>query len=651
MGEPARKLEKDNFTPTNGVGHVSHLREGEKFNLKVFLKKHGEMIAALVAGVLILIGWVLSTQTSGAIVDIFFITAFVIGGYAKAKEGITETIKDKSLNVELLMFLAAIGAAIIGYWLEGAILIFIFSMSGALETYAMNKSSDELSALMSLTPETARVLVNGKEKSVLAKDLQISDTILVKPGELIPADGIIVRGKTSVNESAITGESMPVRKGEEEEVLASTVNLDGMVHIKVNKTNENTLFQKIIKLVQNAQEEKPPAHLFIERVENSYVIAVLVASGLMMFLPHFIFGWSWNETIYRALVLLVVASPCALVASTMPAILSAISKGARKGMVFKGGVHLEGMAKISAIAFDKTGTLTIGKPEVTQIVAKEGWDVNQVLQIAVSIENYSNHPLASAMIRKAEKEKVKLLEVENLKDVPGWGIEGKVNNVHYQIGKADFVGKGKAKAFLDTVVLQATGKTLVFVKNEHEIIGALALKDVVRTDAKKAIEEINAAGVETYMLTGDSGETAHEIAREVGVTQFKAECLPGQKLDEIKMLTKEYEHVAMVGDGINDTPALATAHIGIAMGAGSDAALETANVVIANNDLRSIPYTMKLSKKMNRIVKQNMVFSIAVIVALIASNFMQSLSLPLGVIGHEGSTILVILNGLRMLRG
>src|SRR5699024_4381735 len=313
---------------------------------------------------------------------------------------------------------------------------------------------DELSALMSLTPETARVLVNGKEKSLLAKDLQISDTILVKPGELNPADGIIVRGKTSVNESAITGESMTVRKGEEEEVLASTVNLDGMVHIKVNKTNENTLFQKIIKLVQKAQEEKHPAHLFIERVENSYVIAVLVASGLMMFLPHFIFGWSWNETIYRALVLLVVASPCALVASTMPAILSAISKGARKGMVFKGGVHLEGMAKISAIAFDKTRTLTIGKPEVTQIVAKEGWDVNQVLQIAVSIENYSNHPLASAMIRKAEKEKVKLLEVENLKDVPGWGIEGKVNNVHYQIGKADFVGKGKAKAFLDTVVLQ-----------------------------------------------------------------------------------------------------------------------------------------------------------------------------------------------------
>ncbi|MEN1968561.1 heavy metal translocating P-type ATPase [Lentibacillus sp. N15] len=614
-------------------------------------QKHGEMIAALVAGVLILIGWDLSAKTSNPMVDGLFITAFVIGGYAKTKEGITETIKDKTLNVELLMFLAAIGAAVIGYWLEGAILIFIFSLSGALETYAMNKSSDELSALMSLTPETARVLRNGKEESILARDLQIGDTILVKPGELMPADGVVVKGKTSVNESAITGESMPVRKGENEEVLASTVNLDGVVQIKVNKTNENTLFQKIIKLVQSAQEEKPRAHLFIERVENSYVIAVLVASGLMMFLPHFLFGWSWNETIYRALVLLVVASPCALVASTMPAILSAISKGAREGMLFKGGVHLEGLAKLSAIVFDKTGTLTTGKPEVTHIAACDGWDSNQILQIAISIENYSNHPLASAMMRKAKKEGVDLLKAGEIKDEPGWGIEGIVNDVHYKIGKADFVGTKKAGVFLNTATLETMGKTIVFVKNEEEVIGALALKDAVRSDVKKAIEDINAAGVETYMLTGDSEEMASEIAREVGVTQYKSECLPDQKLDEIKKLTKEYQRVAMVGDGTNDTPALATAHVGIAMGAGTDAALETANVVIVNNDLRSIPYTIQLSKKMNRIVKQNMVFSIVVIVALIASNFMQNLSLPLGVIGHEGSTILVILNGLRMLKG
>lgn len=623
----------------------------KKTRWKEQFQKHGEMVAALVAGVLILIGWGLSIVMSGPVINILFIAAFVIGGFAKAKEGIEETIKDKTLNVELLMFLAAIGAAIIGYWLEGAVLIFIFALSGALETYTMNKSKNELSALMSLQPETARVLRNGKEESILAKDLEIGDTILVKPGELIPADGVVVKGKTSVNESAITGESMPVGKKEHEEVLASTVNLDGVVHVKVSKTNENTLFQKIITLVQNAQEEKPPAHLFIERLENAYVMVVLIGSGLMMFLPHYLFGWSWNETIYRALVLLVVASPCALVASTMPAVLSAISNGSRQGVLFKGGVHLEGLAKLSAIAFDKTGTLTIGKPEVTNVVARDGWDQDKILQIAVSIEHYSNHPLASAIIRRAKKAEIPLLEAEDIKDVPGWGIEGTVNGVRYQIGKADFVGKEAAKEFLSTTPLEAIGKTIVFVKKDREIIGALALRDIVRSDAKEAISAINAAGIDTFMLTGDSEETAREIAHEIDVKQYKAECLPDEKLEEIKKLTKKYRWVAMVGDGTNDTPALAMANVGIAMGAGTDAALETADVVIMKNDLRQIPNTIRLSKRMNRIVKQNMVFSVAVIVVLIAANFMQDLSLPLGVIGHEGSTILVIMNGLRLLRG
>lgn len=623
----------------------------KKTRWKEQFQKHGEMVAALVAGVLILIGWGLSIVMSGPVINILFIAAFVIGGFAKAKEGIEETIKDKTLNVELLMFLAAIGAAIIGYWLEGAVLIFIFALSGALETYTMNKSKNELSALMSLQPETARVLRNGKEESILAKDLEIGDTILVKPGELIPADGVVVKGKTSVNESAITGESMPVGKKEHEEVLASTVNLDGVVHVKVSKTNENTLFQKIITLVQNAQEEKPPAHLFIERLENAYVMVVLIGSGLMMFLPHYLFGWSWNETIYRALVLLVVASPCALVASTMPAVLSAISNGSRQGVLFKGGVHLEGLAKLSAIAFDKTGTLTIGKPEVTNVVARDGWDQDKILQIAVSIEHYSNHPLASAIIRRAKKAEIPLLEAEDIKDVPGWGIEGTVNGVRYQIGKADFVGKEAAKEFLTTTPLEAIGKTIVFVKKDREIIGALALRDIVRSDAKEAISAINAAGIDTFMLTGDSEETTREIAHEIDVKQYKAECLPDEKLEEIKKLTKKYRWVAMVGDGTNDTPALAMANVGIAMGAGTDAALETADVVIMKNDLRQIPNTIRLSKRMNRIVKQNMVFSVAVIVVLIAANFMQDLSLPLGVIGHEGSTILVIMNGLRLLRG
>jgi Cd2+/Zn2+-exporting ATPase len=614
-------------------------------------KKHGEMIAALTAGALIFIAWGLSAASLGAVAIILFISAYVIGGFAKAKEGIEETIKDKTLNVELLMFLAAIGAAVIGYWLEGAVLIFIFALSGALETYTMNKSKKELSSLMSLQPETACVLRNGREQTVLAEELDIGDIILVKPGERMPADGVIIRGQTSVNEAAITGESMPVHKAGDDEVLAGTVNLDGAVQVKVAKTSDDTLFQKIIALVQQAQDEKPPSHLFIERLESTYVKIVLVCSGLMMFVPHFLFGWPWNETIYRALVLLVVASPCALVASTMPAVLSAISYGARQGMLFKGGIHLEGLAKLKAIAFDKTGTLTAGKPEVTEVSLKNGWNQEPLIQIAASIENYSNHPLATAITDYAKKANISLLEPEEIKNMPGWGVDASVRGTHYKVGKADFVGRTEAEKFLRDTSLQTTGKTVVFVKDEEGIVGALALKDTVRPEVKEAIAAINRAGVQTFMLTGDSEETAREIARETGVKHVRAECLPDEKLDYIKALTKKYRHVGMVGDGINDTPALATADIGIAMGAGTDAALETADVVIVKNDLRQIAKTIRLSKRMNGIVKQNMAFSIAVIFVLIASNFLQDLSLPMGVVGHEGSTILVILNGLRLLRG
>lgn len=640
MGTPARRLNKK-------VSTVSDALETRWIQR---LQKHGEMIAALGAGALILIGWGLSAVDFKTVAAILFVAAFIIGGYAKAKEGIEETLKDKTLNVELLMFLAAIGAAVIGYWLEGAVLIFIFSLSGALETYTMNKSKNELSSLMSLQPETARIIRDGEEQMVLANDLAIDDLILIRPGERMPADGIIARGQTSVNESAITGESMPVRKKEHGEVLAGTVNLDGAVHVKVTKTNENTLFQKIIALVQRAQDEKPPSHLLIERLENSYVLAVLLCSGLMMFLPHYLFGWTWNETIYRALVLLVVASPCALVASTMPAVLSAISRGARQGMLFKGGAHLEGLAKLNAIAFDKTGTLTTGNPEVTNVETRNGWDQHRLLQIAASVESYSNHPLASAITSYAKDADIPLLTADHIKDVPGWGIEAVVDGALYKIGKADFAGTKEAEEFLKETTLLAAGKTLVFIKTGTEIVGALALKDAVRPEVKEAIEAINRAGVETFMLTGDSEETAREIARETGVKHYKAGCLPDEKLEEIKALTKKYRRVAMVGDGINDTPALATADIGIAMGAGTDAALETADVVIVKNDLRQIAASIRLSRRMNRIVKQNMVFSVAMILMLIASNFMQDLSLPMGVVGHEGSTILVILNGLRLLR-
>ena len=325
------------------------------------VKVNGELIAAIVCGIFILLGWLYNRSDAENISIILYILAFVIGGFAKAKEGITSTIENKQLNVEMLMILAAIGSAIIGYWTEGAILILIFSLSGALETYTMNKSHKEISSLMELQPEEALRVTNGIEEHVHISELTIGDLILIKPGERIPSDGKIVKGLTTIDEAAITGEAIPVSKSNQDDVFAGTVNLNGSITVEITKPTNETLFQKIIELVQSAQSEKSPSQLFIERFEGNYVKIVLAVVAVMMFLPHFLLGWSWTETFYRAMVLLVVASPCALVASIMPATLSAISNGARHGILFKGGVHLENLSHIQAIAFDKTGTLTKGQ--------------------------------------------------------------------------------------------------------------------------------------------------------------------------------------------------------------------------------------------------------------------------------------------------
>ncbi|TKC16262.1 heavy metal translocating P-type ATPase [Robertmurraya kyonggiensis] len=617
------------------------------------IKPHAELIAAILSGVLILIGWILEKNEFTTASIVLFLFAFVIGGFAKAKEGIEDTIENKELNVEMLMIFAAIGSAIIGYWTEGAILIFIFSMSGALETYTMNKSHKEISALMELQPEEALVVTNGIEKITAVSDLKIGDLILVKPGERVPSDGRIVKGQTNVDEAAITGESIPVTKGIDEDVYAGTVNLNGSITVEITKASTETLFQKIIQLVQSAQSEKSPSQLFIEKFEGTYVKVVLAVVALMMFLPHFLLDWTWTETFYRAMILLVVASPCALVASIMPASLSAISNGARHGILFKGGVHLENLGHLKAIAFDKTGTLTKGKPEVTDVFVLEGLDVEEILSITASIESHSTHPLANAIVQYSKKELHKpLMTLESIEDVSGYGVQASIAQDKWKIGKADFVGKDAADAFLDGVApkLSSEGKTVVFAKKNDAIVGVVALKDVVRDETKEAIKTLRKKGIYTVMLTGDSQSTANAIAAESHVDEFIAECLPENKVDELKKLKERFGQVAMVGDGINDAPALATANVGIAMGEGSGVALETADVVLMKNELPRIAEAIKLSEKMNQIVKQNVIFSISVIMLLIITNFLQFIDLPFGVIGHEGSTILVILNGLRLLK-
>ncbi|WP_320939536.1 heavy metal translocating P-type ATPase [Lysinibacillus capsici] len=624
----------------------------ENIRLIEKVKEHAELIAALMAGIFILLAWRLDTNGQTTASVLLYLIAFCVGGFAKAKEGIEETIVERKLNVELLMVLAAIGSAAIGYWTEGAILIFIFAVSGALETYAMNKSHREISALMNLQPEEAWLVRGGFEPmKVSVSTLQIGDHLLIKPGERIPADGIIFKGQSSIDESAISGEPLPISKSEGDEVFAGTVNLNGAITMEMTKANSETLFQKIIQLVQSAQSEKSPSQQFIEKFEGTYVKFVLLGVAIMMVLPHFLLGWDWTTTFYRAMVLLVVASPCALVASIMPATLATISNGAKNGVLFKGGLHLEHLSVLRALAVDKTGTLTQGKPVVTDFIVRDGVERDTALAILAGIESQSNHPLAQAITSYAKAEGIDILPQATIEDIPGWGIKGTIQNKEYQVGKPEFVDVQLANNFANNAVtkLAAEGKTVIFIRDQHGIVALTALKDTVRSEAKKAVTLLKELGIQVVMLTGDNEKTAKVIAKEAGVTEFVAECLPETKVTEMKRLLTQHQFVGMVGDGINDAPALATATTGIAMGEGTDVALETADVVLMKNDLSKIAYAVRLSRKMQRIVKQNIFFSIGVIVLLIASNFLQVVDLPLGVIGHEGSTILVILNGLRML--
>ncbi|MFC4619308.1 heavy metal translocating P-type ATPase [Camelliibacillus cellulosilyticus] len=632
-----------------GLARQRHLGANKNMD---FLKKHGEMGAALVAGVLILTGWLVSR--AGHDLWEVYLAAYIIGGFAKAKEGYEETVKNRTLNVELLMVLAAIGAACIGHWLEGAVLIFIFAVSGALESYTTNRNSKALEKLMSLQPETARLVEEGHERSVSASALTIGDTIRVKPGERVPVDGTITQGETTIDESAITGESAPVFRNQGGAVLAGTVNMSGSIFVRVDKRNTETLFSKILTLVQNAQAEKVPSQLLIEKIESRYVKGVLAFVALMLVLPPFLFGWGWSETIYRAMVMLVVASPCALVASTMPAVLSAITRGAKLGILVKGGVHLDQVAGIKAIAFDKTGTLTNGRPEVTAFFVDDS-DVNErdILSDIMAIENDSTHPLASAIVAYCRQCGLSELAAtpEYVQTVPGFGVQGRVHGVDYRIGKAGWIEQAKIDQFL--VKHNQTPEqdaTTVLIEKSGRVIGYIDLKDRMRSQAPEAIRKIQSEGIQTVMLTGDHARVADAIAKEVGVADYISDCLPEHKVHHLKKLKEKYGDVAMIGDGINDTPALATATLGIAMGGGTDAALETADVVLMKNDLLKITDLVRLSKKMNRIIKQNIIFSIAMIVFLIINNLLGDLSMTLGVIGHEGSTILVILNGLRLLK-
>lgn len=585
-----------------------------------------------------------------AFYPLVFSFAIISGGWKQTYEGTKLLIRERKLSVDLLMTLAAVGACLISNWLEGAMLTFIFCLSGTLEEYTTNKSKKEITSLMNLKPTSAlKLTADGTKQEVDVSELSPNDQVLVLKGAAVPIDGIILHGSTAIDESAISGESEPVDKGKNEEVFGGTTNLGNPVTIQVTKTSEDTLFSKIIKLVEDAQNTPTQTAGFIEKIENVYVKAVLVIVPLTIALTHLLLGWSFEESFYRGMVLLVVASPCALVASATPATLAAISSSARNGILFKGGVHLEKLAQLKAIAFDKTGTLTWGSPTVVHTAFFE--NETEAQQVLLALESRTTHPLAEAIVDYFEKDVPQALQKIDVEEITGFGLQANIDGHLWQVGKHDFEQNDDiSEEILERIRAERNaGKTVVFLTKDRKLQGFISLIDRAKPEARQAIRYFKDSGIRTAMITGDNEGTARAIAKEVGIDTFYANCLPGDKTAYITEEKDKYGVNAMVGDGINDAPALATASLGIAMGEGTDIAMDVADMVLMKNDLSKLVFSHKQALKLKKIIRQNIIFSLSVILLLILSNFFQIIDLPLGVIGHEGSTILVILNGLRML--
>jgi Cd2+/Zn2+-exporting ATPase len=580
-----------------------------------------------------------------------FIAAFLIGGYYSAKSGLIELFRDKHLNVDVLMILAAIGASVIGYWMEAALLIFIFSLAGSMEVMARERSRNAISELMNLTPEEARrYKSNGEIEVVPTKELKIGDLLQVPRGATIPIDGTLTTDFGVINEASVTGEAVPVEKNSGAEVIGGTINAGELIDIEVTVEDEDTLFSKIIRLVDEAQSQPSKTASFIEGIEDTYVKAVLIGVPLFILAVYFLLGWSMEESFYRGMVLLTVASPCALVASATPATLSGISRAAKKGMVFKGGQAIDNVNQLKAIIFDKTGTLTLGKPEVVDAAYANEYERGKVDEVVKAAEFGSTHPIASAILRHLHE--TPKIEVDNIADITGKGFEITHEGDVWKIGKRTYATEGASlnqEISNRTEILEQQGNTVIFVSRNDEVLAYYSLEDRLKPESRMAIERLNGMGIQTIMVSGDNQRTAEYIAAKVGIKEVHANHMPDEKTEQLEELREKYGAIGMVGDGINDAPALALADVGFAMGSGTDIAMETADVVLVQDDLKQIPFALGLSRKMKNIIIFNIVFALAVVVLLILANIFQVINLPMGVLGHEGSTILVILNGLRLL--
>jgi Cd2+/Zn2+-exporting ATPase len=615
-------------------------------------ESHGEAITTVLCALFVGAGWL--AQRGGVSVvgtSLIFLIGYVLGGYRQAIEGTTTLFKDRELDVDLLMVVAAIGAAAIGYWFDGALLIFIFALSGTLEGYASARTKRDIEALMALHPEHALVVRNGREVRVPAATLCVDELLLVKPGERIAADGLVAEGTSAVNQASITGESMPVDKRAGDEVFAGTINGHGALRVTVTRPAGDTILARMIQLVQEAQERRPPAQLFIERFERGYAKVVVGGAIAVVALPSLAHWWTFREALYRAMIFLVVASPCALAAAMMPTLLSALSNGARNGILFKGSTFIESLGRVRGIAFDKTGTLTSGHPVVTDVISLTAESPAEILGAAAAVESLSEHPLARAIVSEAAARGLVVAPASNLQSVPGVGAHAVVGGHPWSVGKGSLFREISDAARTQQETLTAEGKTVVMV-GSGAVRGLIGLRDTLRPRARDAVRALSGIGLaRVALITGDTRQTAEAIGRDLGIAEIHAELLPADKVRVVEDLVRRYGHVAMVGDGVNDGPALAVASVGIAMGvSGTDVALETADVVLTTDDLEKIPYAVALGRQSLRVVKQNLVLALGMIVLLVASDFLGWITLPWGVVGHEGSTLLVTLNGLRLLR-
>jgi Cd2+/Zn2+-exporting ATPase len=607
-------------------------------------------LAGIIAGVLIeRLG-----GPPGSLLAVHLAT-YTFGGFY-ALRAVLAALRQRTIEVDLLMILAALGAAYLDAWTEGAILLFLFSLSNLLQGYAMDRTRRAIAALLELRPDTVPVRRGEAQVELPLEAVQVGDTIVLRPGDRVPLDGVIARGSGSFDESALTGESMPVHRGEGDAVLAGTLNQSGALDLTVTKPVAESTLARVVAMVGEARERKAHSQSLLDRFEQRYAVGVIGAVALYILLVPWLFGAPFAEAFYRGMVLLTVASPCALVISVPAALLSAIANAARRGVLFKGGVHLEQLSRVRVVAFDKTGTLTYGRPELTDLVPAPGVGAAELLEAVARAERQSEHPIARAILDHAEAQGLRVAEPEGFEAVTGMGVRASWDGQETLVGSPRLMEQAghpaPAELLAEADRLTDAGRgTVLLAWRGGRWLGLVSVMDRERDDAAAKLAALRAAGIErVVMLTGDNQRVAEAVARRVGVDELHAGLLPADKLRIVGELGRRYGPVAMVGDGVNDAPALAAATVGVAMGAaGTDAALETADIVLISDDLGAIAYAVKLSARTRRVVRQNIVFALSVVLLLVLSTLIAGVPLPLGVIGHEGSTILVVLNGLRLL--